>query len=395
MQIKTFSKKYIFVFLLFCVQEIFMNLIGEYSKTFLAKSITNGKYIFDMLWTLVLYSVVVFVAAFVIFLMIFKEQSLLYSFKKKLLGFVGVTAAYEIVKLIAYLIAKDKTQSVYFILGNIYLFAVQIVIFRLFSDIDAHNGEQKLNIGKKQLIASAVLIIAAAVFVIISENSVRNSSNELYKSGFAFACGFRLAIVTALIQTVLFGGLMNSELPEKVTVKREFIIFDAIVGVAAILFFAKWLLPEGMFAGWRGFIMEAAGKVDGEFGTNYSETEIYRMCAHDKQTIYYSKTTQVYYGKDKVCTYSRIDPEKTGEEFYFENSDYSGMLEKDSMIVYRTKSGNIEYCCFGDKQSNDYDKEVYDLVLKCAQTKSGMRFYSDDHSEVEGLSNKLINMKQR
>ena len=71
------------------------------------------------------------------------------------------------------------------------------------------------------------------------------------------------------------------------------------------------------------------------------------------------------------------------------------MLEKDSMIVYRTKSGNIEYCCFGDKQSNDYDKEVYDLVLKCAQTKSGMRFYSDDHSEVEGLSNKLINMKQR
>ena len=49
MQIKTFSKKYIFVFLLLSVQEIFMNLIGEYSKTFLANSITGGKYIFYML----------------------------------------------------------------------------------------------------------------------------------------------------------------------------------------------------------------------------------------------------------------------------------------------------------------------------------------------------------
>lgn len=169
MRVKCFFKKYTFVFLLFVIQELFMNLIGEYSKTFLAKSITSGKYIVDMLWTLVLYSVVVFTSAFIIFLMYFKEQSLLYSFKKKLLCFVGVTIGYEVIKLIAYAAVKDKTQSVYFIIGNIYLFAVQIVIYQLFCDIDLPHDEKKSRVGKKQLISAAVLIAAATVFIIVSE----------------------------------------------------------------------------------------------------------------------------------------------------------------------------------------------------------------------------------
>jgi len=366
MQIKTFSKKYIFVFLLFCVQEIFMNLIGEYSKTFLAKSITSGKYIFDMLWTLVLYSVVVFTIAFIIFLMIFKEQSLLYSFKKKLLGFVGITAAYEIVKLIAYLIAKDKTQSVYFILGNFYLFAVQIVIFRLFSDIDAQNGEQKLNIGKKQLIASAVLIIAAAVFVIISENPVRNSSNALYKSGFAFACGFRLAFVTALIQTVLFGGLMNSELPENVTVKRESILAFGVVGIAFILWLVKFAFPEGMMDGWHGYeSLETPAK--NCFSKNTFQTEYRRIIGHEQRTVYFNKTIDIYYDNEKVLSYSYNDPSKPEaiEYFKLKNEGIEGLIQEDTAIVYTTSDGKTQYCVLDGKQSSGYDKSIYERALSC------------------------------
>ncbi len=365
MKITQFLKKYIFVFLLFCVQELFMNLIGEYNKTFLAKSITGGKYIIDMLWTLVLYSVVVFTIAFIIFLMFFKEQSLLYSFKKKLLGFVGVTAAYEIVKLIAYLIAKDKTQSVYFILGNTYLFAVQIVIFRLFSEIDTQNNEKHLNIGKKHMIASAVLIIAAAVFVIISENSVRNSSSELYKSSFAFACGFRLAFVTALIQTVLFGGILNDNISENATFKIQFILFFAISFLAFVLWLVKFAFPEGMMSGWHGTDdLEKPAKSC--FSKNSFQTEYKRIIDRKEKSVYFTNTIEIYYDNEQVLSYSYNDPSKPGKIEYFElkSEDIKGLVEEDTAIVYRTYEGKIEYCVLDGKQSSGYDKSVYERALR-------------------------------
>lgn len=365
MSIKTFLKKYVFVFLLFCVQELFMNLIGEYNKTFLAKSFKSGRYIADMLWTLVLYSVVVFTIAFVIFVMYFKEQSLLYSFKKKLLCFAGVTVVYEFIKAVTYAIAKDKTQSVYFILGNIYLFAVQIVIYRLFSEIDTENNEKSLNIGKKQVIAAAVLIVASTVFIIISEHYFKTkSSNEIYQSGMIFLCGFRLAFVTALVQTILFGSLMNEELPEKLTFKSQFILLDGLAGMAAFMFFAKFALPEGMIPGFTGSEGKE-GPAKNCFSICSHDTEFKRYVSHKESIVFSKQTTEVYFDGEKVLTYTLYDPSMFEKIEYFK-LNYEGIegeVKKDIAIVYRTSDGKIEYCIFGKNQSKGYDSNVYKDAL--------------------------------
>ena len=365
MMLKIISKKYIFVFLLFCVQELFMNLIGEYNKTFLAKSIINGKYIVDMLWTLVLYSVVVFSAAFIIFLMYFKEQSLLYSLKKKLLCFVGITFAYEFVKAITYAIVKDKTQSLYFVLGNIYLLAVQIVIYRLFSEIDNQSKEKK-GIGMKQLIAATVIIIVTAVFIIISELYFKNkNSNEIFQSSIIFISGFVLAFVTALIQTFCFGSLMREELSEKVVFKSQFIISGGIVGLSAVFFFAKQILPEGAVSGIHGSSSIEA-KAENCFSENCYQTRISRVDNHKETMIYYNNTTHIFYNKEKVLSYSSNDPSKSEKTEYFDlkNEKIEGIIEEDIAIVYKSSDGNIEYSVFGERESKGYDKSIYESALR-------------------------------
>lgn len=394
MTIRKFCKKYIFVFLLFLVQELFMNLIGEYNKTFMWQSFAAKKYFPDMLLTLFLYNLFVFTVTFVIFFMYLKKQSLLYDFKRKLLCFVGVAAGYEGCKLIAYLIIRDKTQSIYFILGNAFLAAVQITIFQLFNGIDNFEQDEKPSIRKKNIIAASILTIAATVFIIIYEVSLYNSQgSDMYIRSRFFVCGFWLAIFTAIIQTVFFGGVMNEELPETIAVKRQSILLVGLAGMAFILWLVKLALPEGVLAGGHEYRSSGAEKWTGEdeFGITYTENETYRCVDQEKSAVYYKKTADIYYGKDKVCSYICTDPSKSRDEYYFEDENYRGIVVKDSVIVYRTKDGELEYCAFGDKQSDGYDKSVYRLVLRSAQSKdSSMRFYNAAYNEVEGMSDKVI-----
>jgi hypothetical protein len=216
------------------------------------------------------------------------------------------------------------------------------------------------------MIASAVLIIAAAVFVIISENPVRNSSNALYKSGFAFACGFRLAIVTALIQTVLFGGLMNTELPENLTVQRESILAFGVVGIAFILWLVKFAFPEGMMDGWHGYeSLETPAK--NCFSKNTFQTEYRRIIGHEQRTVYFNKTIDIYYDNEKILSYLYNDPSKPEaiEYFKLKNEGIEGLIQEDTAIVYTTSDGKTQYCVLDGKQSSGYDKSIYERALSC------------------------------
>ena len=365
MRIKTFSKKYIFVFLLFYVQELFMNLIGEYNKTFLAKSITGGKYVIDMLWTLVLYSAAVFTIAFFIFLTFFKEQSLLYSFKKKLLCFAGVTVGCEFVKALTYAIAKDKTQSVYFIIGNFYLFAVQIVICRLFNDTEEILEKKRFGINKKMVIAS-VITAAAAAFSAVYEISVKKNDNPLYISGKLFVLGFILALFTAVIQTVFFAAVMNEELPENVTFKRQSILFFGTVFLALLLWVFKLAKPEGALMPSSHDSHFDLGQNPGEsdFKLDYTEIQYSRFVKGELTPVYCKKISTVYCGEKKVCTYKRIPSDDklgstgVGSVSSATGNKYHGIYEDNSLIVYKTDDGDLEYYLRSGEKSENFDMSI-------------------------------------
>ena len=373
MNLKAFSKKYVFVFLLFCVQELFMNLIGEYNKTFLAKSITNGKYIIDMLWTLVLYSVVVFTAAFIIFLMYFKEQSLLYSLKKKLLCFAGVTVGYEVIKAITYAVAKDKTQSLYFVLGNIYLFAVQIVIYRLFNDTEEILDKKKLGINKKMVIASVITVVTAA-FSVVYEFSVKKNDNSLYISGKLFVLGFILALFTAVIQSVFFAALMNEEVHESIALKRQLILFFGTLFLALLLWVFKLAKPEGalMLSSHDSHFDLGQNPGESDFKLDYTEIQYNRFVNRELTPVYCKKISTVYCGEKKICTYERIPstdkPGSTGvgSVSSVTGNKYYGIYEDNSLIVYKAENGDFEYYLRSGEKSEGFDKTVSDII-KCKQ----------------------------
>ncbi len=221
------------------------------------------------------------------------------------------------------------------------------------------------------MVIASVITAAAAAISVMYEISVKKNDNPLYISGKLFILGFILALFTAVIQTVFFAAAMNEELPENVTLKRQSVLFFGTLFLTLLLWVFKLAKPEGALMPSSHDSHFDLGQNPGEsdFKLNYTEIQYNRFVKGELTPVYCQKISTVYCGEKKICTYKRIPstdmPGSTGVGSVSSatGNKYYGIYEHESLIVYRTDDGDIEYYLRSGEKSENFDMSISDIII--------------------------------
>lgn len=360
MHLKKYAEKIFFGFFLFFIEEIFMFCIGEYSKTYLCKSILSNGRLADAFLTLILYGIMIFVTHFIIFFSLFKEQTIFLenkNYQKKILFCFVLMLTCELVKLIFFKFSEEKISFVYFIINTIFLLGSQFIIFKMFNEDKFIKS--KIIVNKKFCIVPIIILICGVAAICIFEHKIGKVNNIVNKSSLKFKFSIVLVLVSAFLQASFLAAFEEKQSDKNRNVKQKIILMVAVVICAVILYFVKLLLPEGMISQiHNNSCNEKNYDTQNKFSINYFVKEVYR--SHDRKNIlfYYSKTSDVYYGDEKICSYNRNDPKQSGEIECFFDGDYFGIAEDNALIVYKTSDGDFEYYFYNGKKSEGFDENL-------------------------------------
>ena len=365
MKLKNNITKLIFPFLLFLAEEFFMFFIGEYNKTYLCKSIIYKNNLLDNFFTFILYNLFMLLIHFIIFFFFFSEQTLFLenkNYQKKIFSCLGLILICELCKIILYKIAEDKINAVYYIANIFLLIGIQIIIFSAFNQNEF--VKHKVSVNKKLCVIPSVILIAKIKGIIIFENKTKNlNNNVVYKSSLEFSLSIILIFVTAFLQTSFLYTMYNKNSATKVNLAQQSILTIASVLCAVILYFCKLLLPEGMISQIHSYSMRDSN-TENDFAINYFVKEVYRTHNKKNNQVYFSKNSEVYYDDEKICSYKRNDPTQSGEITTFFDNTYYGIIEENSLIVYKTSKGNFEYYFYNGKKSENFDESLLTKEIK-------------------------------
>ena len=292
-------KNNICVLLWFRILQITTFIFTPYSKDLLFSCIKNKSYIFTIVLTELVLSLLIW-ASYVILFNVFFTGMLMtgYHLKRIIIVYVCNQLVFKSVMLLAYN-TVDNYYALFWIIDVLSVVCIQLCLITVFRDLMPVLSYKK-PIVYILITAAAALAVIGAIILLSDNISAENSRT--------FERYILIMVIMIVFQFLLF-VLIQHLFPVKMLGRM---ILLTIIWFFFALFCCgiKTIFPFGMISN-RKVHQEYSEKInEDEFYIDETTTRIFRSYGQKSKEVYFCQELEIYYGKEKIYTlkeYNSID----------------------------------------------------------------------------------------
>ena len=323
-------KNNICVLLWFCILQITTFIFTPYSKDLLFSCIKNKSYIFTMVLTEFVISLLAWAAYVVLFNVFFIGLLMTkYHLKRIFLAYICNQLVFKSLMLLIYN-GIDNYHALFWIIDVLSVVCIQLSLIAVFKDLMIVAAHKKPII--YILIAAAVALAVIGVIILLSGNNSGEGSR-------VFMRYVLLMVIMICFQFLLFIILQQVF---SVNISGKMIVLTIIWFFFAMLCCGiKTIFPFGMISD-KKVHQEYNEKIqENDFYIDETTTRIYRFYGSENKAVYFCQELEIYYGKQKLYTLKKYNAIDRNDIIIKNDKDNKTVEIKHKFKATADKSGTV------------------------------------------------------